>query len=126
MRVCATCPVQPQCLDYVFTGVAARYKRQHGVFAGIPGRMRERLCYEPCGHCGGRGYLRSIELDGRIVAFKHYASLYAESALGFTCQDCKGHGVTLRADRKERAMAWFTEMARAHRWIVDTKERVSA
>lgn len=52
LRLCATCPVRPQCLNYVFEsekreatewwkGELVPQNRRFGIYGGVPGRIRE-------------------------------------------------------------------------------------
>lgn len=85
MKVCSTCPVRPECLDYAYAMEAhvdkaywaaettsKEDRRRYGVYAGIPGRIREHYpdpqdaATWSAGYAVERGW--TLERKGKMTA----------------------------------------------------------
>lgn len=139
MRACAECPVRRECLEATFAETG-QYRRQFGVRAGIPGRVREALGFRRCRECSGRGYHATAKVGDLVLRFKDWEWVYQqpeglegedgnrvkERVRGFGCVPCEGTGKVPSKTRVRDCARWFDSYSRRQRWVVPEKKERTA
>lgn len=124
LRTCSGCPVKRQCLEYAFE--LNPKPRQFGVFAGVPGRIREALGFRDCKTCQGKGYLKRLTIGDTTLRWSDYAEAFDAGQPGFPCRDCKTTGRLPDPDRLTKCEQWADAFARKRNWTLDKKGKVTA